>query len=286
MADSPGRRPRRTRRTRTSAGPTRRDAEPTEELLVRWSRRVKITYLGVYDTVGAVGWDALAIPGIRSRLALHHNMRPTTLIQQCRHALAIDEHRSNFRHTPFVAYISPDIRRGELETASNRSATRAEAAHSDPVASLAIGVDRRGSSSAGSSARTRTWAAAMPSNPLAQQPLAWLLDGARRGRPDLRSTSPRSCRRRSAASDLATRSWNSPNRSGRRSLRAKRVYRMIDPDPEIRADAAAPQEQPGFMLVNINEHVDRKRRSATGNRRSDPPPNLVEYAKRQVAASP
>ena len=84
------------------------DLNDTEALLVRWSRRVQITYLGVYDTVGAVGWDALAIPGVQSRLALHHNMRPTTLIQQCRHALAIDEHRSNFRHTPFVAYIGPN----------------------------------------------------------------------------------------------------------------------------------------------------------------------------------
>ena len=33
-----------------------------ERLLVRWSRRVPITYLGIYDTVGAIGWDALAIP--------------------------------------------------------------------------------------------------------------------------------------------------------------------------------------------------------------------------------
>src|SRR4029079_7980503 len=88
---------------------------PTEELLVRWSRRVKITYLVVYDTVGAVGWDALAIPAVRSRLALHHNMRTTTLIQKCRHALAIDEHRSSFKHTPFVAYLSGDTAESELK---------------------------------------------------------------------------------------------------------------------------------------------------------------------------
>jgi len=88
---------------------------PTEELLVRWSRRVKISYLGVYDTVGAMGWDALAIPGLRSKLAVHHNMRPTTIIQKCRHALAIDEHRSSFEHTPFVAYIGEATSAGEME---------------------------------------------------------------------------------------------------------------------------------------------------------------------------
>ena len=83
------------------------DLNDTEELLVRWSRRVQITYLGVRHSRRR-GWDALAIPGVQSRLALHHNMRPTTLILHCRHALAIDEHRSNFGHTPFVAYIGPN----------------------------------------------------------------------------------------------------------------------------------------------------------------------------------
>ena len=36
---------------------------------------------------------------------MHHNMRPTTIIQSCRHALAVDEHRSSFSHTPFLAYV-------------------------------------------------------------------------------------------------------------------------------------------------------------------------------------
>ena len=96
------------RGTNRVAGLRVSDLNDTEELIVRWSRRVQITYLGVYDTVGAVGWDALAIPGVQGRIALHHNMRPTSLIRHCRHALAIDEHRSNFRHTPFVAYIGPN----------------------------------------------------------------------------------------------------------------------------------------------------------------------------------
>jgi len=66
------------------------DLSVTERLLVRSSRRARITYLGVYDTVGAIGLDALAIPGLKSRLAMHHNMRASTLVQHCRHALALD----------------------------------------------------------------------------------------------------------------------------------------------------------------------------------------------------
>src|SRR6185369_1960897 len=81
------------------------DLSTTERLLVRWSRRVRITYLGIYDTVGALGIDALAIPGLKSRLAMHHNMRASTLVQHCRHALALDEHRSSFSHTPLVQYL-------------------------------------------------------------------------------------------------------------------------------------------------------------------------------------
>src|SRR5262249_5306077 len=70
------------------------DLSTPERLLVRWPRRVRITYLGIYDTVGAIGFDALAIPGLKSRLAMHHNLRASTLVQHCRHALALDEHRS------------------------------------------------------------------------------------------------------------------------------------------------------------------------------------------------
>jgi uncharacterized protein (DUF2235 family) len=77
----------------------------TETLLAECSRRVPIHYLGVFDTVGALGLDALAIPGLRSKMAQHHNPFATTLLQQCRHALAIDEHRASFKLTQFLEDI-------------------------------------------------------------------------------------------------------------------------------------------------------------------------------------
>jgi uncharacterized protein (DUF2235 family) len=248
----------------------------TEELLVRWSRRVKITYLGVYDTVGAVGWDALAIPGIRSRLALHHNMRPTTLIQQCRQALAIDEHRSSFRHTPFVAYISNDTAESELKRIESDLTPRPQV---DAMGALSSAWTKRIEQRWFVGAHSNV-GGGYASNPLAQQPLAWLLEGAREaglicdhfpknGPPDAR-LGPRD-----SFVEFAKPYWTTV-------LRAKRTYRIIDPRPEVRAERRQRKESSAFMLVNINEQVDPSAIEYYARQDGvDPPPNLVEYARRK-----
>ena len=267
------------RGTNRVAGLRRSDLNDTEELLVRWSRRVQITYLGVYDTVGAVGWDALAIPGVQGRLALHHNMRPTSLIQHCRHALAIDEHRSNFRHTPFVAYIGPNPSE-ELGRLAGSDRKREQSGTHSAVTSLASAwtdrIEQRwfvGShSNVGGGYR---------SNPLAQAPLKWLLEGACRAGllcDQVAEVVPSPVGRlgpRDSFAEFASPFWTM-------ILRAKRTYRTIDPVPEVRANRRHSENQPGFTLSNINEHVDQ---SVVGywQDRSNPPPNLVEYAKRHTA---
>jgi uncharacterized protein (DUF2235 family) len=256
---------------------------PTEALLVRWSRRVKITYLGVYDTVGAVGWDALAIPAIRSRLALHHNMRPTTLIQSCRHALAVDEHRSSFKHTPFVAYISGDSAEGELKRIEHNLGPRQDG-HVDPAGALASAWTRRIEQRWFVGAHSNV-GGGYSSNPLAHRPLVWLLDGAREAGllcDPLAQTPPPDERLgpRDSFMEFATPIWTSV-------LRAKRTYRLIDPDPEIRADRRHRKESGAFMLVNINEHVDPSAIEYYARHdTADPPPNLVEYARRKHARGP
>src|SRR5688572_22483966 len=253
---------------------------PTEELLIRWSRRVKITYLGVYDTVGAVGWDALAIPGIRSRLALHHNMRPTTLIQKCRHALAIDEHRSSFTHTPFVAYISGDTAESELKRIESDLAPRKDV-QVDPVGALASAWTRRIEQRWFVGAHSNI-GGGYASNPLAQQPLAWVIEGAcdaglicdalpKNGTPDKR-LGPRD-----SFFEFAKPYWTT-------ALRAKRTYRIIDPDPEIRAERRSRKESAAFLLVNVNEQVDPSAVEYYARQDDvEPPPNLVEYAGRKKA---
>jgi uncharacterized protein (DUF2235 family) len=58
-------------------------SEPANDLersLVAWSRRVRIRYLGLFD----------AVPGRGEP----RGMRPSSIVQACRHALAIDEHRA------------------------------------------------------------------------------------------------------------------------------------------------------------------------------------------------
>jgi uncharacterized protein (DUF2235 family) len=253
---------------------------PTESLLVRWSRRVRITYLGVYDTVGAVGWDALAIPGIRSRLALHHNMRPTTLIQRCRHALAIDEHRSSFKHTPFVAYISADTAHGELKRIEGNLTPR-RGGEIDAVGALSSAWTKRIEQRWFVGAHANV-GGGYSSNPLAQAPLAWLLDGAREA---------------GLICDAFPRNGSSDKRLGPRdsflefarpywtnALRAKRSYRVIDPEPEIRAERKQRQDGSAFMLVNVNEQVDPGAIAYYAHQDEvDPPPNLVEYARRKKA---
>jgi uncharacterized protein (DUF2235 family) len=258
------------------------DLNDTEALLVRWSRRVRITYLGVYDTVGAVGWDALAIPGVQSRLALHHNMRPTTLIQQCRHALAIDEQRSNFRHTPFVAYIGPNssdefgrlagTERSPSQSGSENLVTSTTSAWTDRI-------EQRWFVGAHSNV-----GGGYESNPLAQEPLKWLLDGARRAGlicdhvADVVPSPIGQLGPRDSFQEFAAPLWTTV-------LRAKRSYRTIDPMPEVRANRRKSENQPGFILANINEHVDDSV-VRYWEQRSNPPPNLVEYARRHAAGNP
>jgi uncharacterized protein (DUF2235 family) len=260
----------------------------TEELLVRWSRRVKITYLGVYDTVGAVGWDALAIPGLRSKLAVQHNMRPTTIIQKCRHALAIDEHRSSFGHTPFVAYIGGKTASGELE---RNAGNQAEGASEDGfkirgenwerVAQMwKDKIEQRWFVGAHSNI-----GGGYPDNRLAQRPLEWMLEGARNAGlicekiPPAPANTPAQVKPRDSFAEFVSPLWTTV-------FRAKRHYRVIDPIPELRANRNEKKTKgsprAGFSLVTINEQVDE---TVLDYWATDPaaPANLVEYAARQKA---
>ncbi len=81
------------------------DPNPTEKLLIEWTRRIPIHCIGVFDTVGAMGLDALCIPGLHSEEAAFHNTNPSKLIKHGYHALAIDEHRINFQPVLWRRYV-------------------------------------------------------------------------------------------------------------------------------------------------------------------------------------
>jgi uncharacterized protein (DUF2235 family) len=94
---------------RWETGPPRTVKPPqnlAEKLLITWSRRVRIRCVGIYDTVGAIGVDMLAIPWLREKTARFHDTQLSSMVQNGFHALAIDEHRANFVHIPWRRAIN------------------------------------------------------------------------------------------------------------------------------------------------------------------------------------
>ncbi len=252
----------------------------TEELIISWSRRAKITYLGIYDTVGAIGWDSLAIPGLRSKLAMHHNMRPTTLLQKCRHAMAINEQRSSFSHTPFIAYLGPTVSGNELKRARNTSLDGGkECLRTQAMWNRKI--EQRWFVGAHSNI-----GGGYEDNVLAQRPLHWVLEGATKaglecgtldvtGWPIYGALHPRD-----SYEEFANPFWTL-------ILRGKRFYRRIAPPPELRAnlDAQDRAQSNGFVLKHVHEELDESVFAYYLPANATVPPNLLEYAGRVVEST-
>jgi uncharacterized protein (DUF2235 family) len=243
--------------------------KPGERRLLHWSRRVNITYLGIYDTVGAIGWDALAIPGLTSRIAFHNNTRPTTLIQHCRHALALDEHRSSFNHTPFLAYIGNDER--ELERGGGGAAGDPESYWDRAIAMWKGKIEQRWFVGAHSNI-----GGGYPDNLLAERPFQWIVEGAtslglaaESITPDPLPT-PADQAPRDSYAEFAPPLWT-------KILRAKPHYRAIGPEPVPQASA---KRAPGFTLSTIHEDLDDSVTTYYQDSRLPLPPNLEEYLTR------
>ncbi|MEO7512629.1 MAG: DUF2235 domain-containing protein, partial [Gemmatimonadaceae bacterium] len=273
-----------------------RTLNPAERLLATWSRRARITFLGVYDTVGAIGLDALAIPGLTSTLAMHHNMRPTTLIQHCRHALAVDEHRGAFSHTPFLEFVGHGNSAGDGQLNALEDA-RAEQDWRRSHEQWRRKIEQRWFVGAHSNI-----GGGYPDNELAQIPLRWLVAGAcaaglecedvyagaEIGRLPLQQLlagkSPRGATAAGPRDSYAE--FASPYYTA--IIRGKRYYRRIDPPPGIRASTEDDEQDdgsiaPGYSLPSINEQVDPTVFQFAARVPAYRPPNLHEWAKRKLA---
>ena len=68
------------------------------------SRRVGIEFIGVWDTVGALGVPFGRIPGLSRRSFQFLNTNPSTLYTHMYQALAIDENRGPYQATLWTAY--------------------------------------------------------------------------------------------------------------------------------------------------------------------------------------
>ncbi|MEQ1866644.1 MAG: DUF2235 domain-containing protein [Micropepsaceae bacterium] len=88
---------------------TLKDVTLEERWLLKYSQRVPIKAVAVWDTVGALGVPALSIEGIsRSTLGfLHTGLRLS--IENGYHALAIDEHRKAFAPTLWSVRKPKDV---------------------------------------------------------------------------------------------------------------------------------------------------------------------------------
>lgn len=257
----------------------------SERLLVAWSRRVRITYLGVYDTVGAMGLDALAIPGLRSKVAMHHNLRPTSLIRRCRHALAMNEHRISFNHNPFVQYVGHPSESHPISETDHFGANREKWRER---------IEQRWFVGAHSNV-----GGGYPDNELAQIPFRWLFAGAAIAETPPGENKPRGlvCESlpnftssdcppiRDSYEEFAHPFWSM-------ILRGKRHYRRLSPTPEFRATRARANNEggdgkrsnirSGFSLESINETVDGSVYDYWRKTNGDLPPNLVDFAQRQL----
>lgn len=84
----------------------RRGAELSADDQMLWdqSRRVDIEFIGVWDTVGALGVPFGRIRGLSRSTFAFHNTYPSTLYKGMYHAVAIDEHRNAFDATLWTGF--------------------------------------------------------------------------------------------------------------------------------------------------------------------------------------
>ena len=80
----------------------RTDFSREDDWLLEHSRRVDIQFLGVWDTVGALG-----VPGIGGQKHRFHNTNPSKIYRNLVQALAIDEHRRHYSPTLWTVFV-PD----------------------------------------------------------------------------------------------------------------------------------------------------------------------------------
>ena len=81
---------------RTRWGP---DADNAVQFRTSRSRSVSVRFLGVWDTVGALGIPLALFDGLNSARYAFHDTRISRIVNQACHALAIDERRNVFEPT-------------------------------------------------------------------------------------------------------------------------------------------------------------------------------------------
>ena len=232
----------------------------TEKLINEWCHRPPITCLGIFDTVGAMGTEALAVPGLRSELAATHNMRLHSIVGRAFHAIAIDENRSTFPLTPLQEYVPP-----------------------------------RGVSKKPGSAIKQQWfvgahsnvGGGYPNNVLSSIPLAWMMAQCQNlglvfskdpstlpGKSELKPSLLHSLK--DSFEEFARPWWT-------HVIRGKRNYRYIAPEAEYFGPSKG-RHGFGYAMLPIGEELNNSVSEIVSGKAAEDqsyaPPNLVEYGLR------
>ena len=73
----------------------------------RYSREIKIKFLGVWDTVGALGIPLQALQWLNAKEYAFHDTELSGIVENAAHAIAIDEFRVDFQATLWAPIVKP-----------------------------------------------------------------------------------------------------------------------------------------------------------------------------------
>lgn len=213
--------------------------------LLKYSQSAKINVVGVWDTVGSVGWELGNIPGI-SRSSFGYQQTGLRIhIENAYHALAIDEHRRDFSPTLWSVRFPKD--------------KKAPVAKWRPL----VSVEQRWFVGAHANV-----GGGYPTDLLAQAPLRWMMKKAESHGLTFRSEVE-------LDGDVKTApiaDSYSEFMGGGYAFLQDRFYRPIGAPPDIQDNGAH---------VNVNETIDV---TVFDRWRADPtyrPDNLLEWSRRK-----
>jgi uncharacterized protein (DUF2235 family) len=84
------------------------DTDQAQAFRQRYSREINIQFLGVWDTVGALGLPIQALEWLNAKEYGFHDTELTGIVRNAAHALAIDEFRVDYQPTLWAPVVKPD----------------------------------------------------------------------------------------------------------------------------------------------------------------------------------
>jgi uncharacterized protein (DUF2235 family) len=84
------------------------DSSTALQFKARFSREIKIKFLGVWDTVGALGIPLDLLKRLNMHFYEFHDTKLSTIVENAYHAIAIDEHRVDYDACLWTPEVKPE----------------------------------------------------------------------------------------------------------------------------------------------------------------------------------